>query len=118
MTRQTASNTSLRSWIGKALLLVGALVAIAELGPVVLPLWNALDNSLADSLESWDGLGMAALHLMQSVTAAHGALFSFGWKVLVSFTALGMMAAGLVVLQEKSVRAASSGAPMPVEGEQ
>ena len=112
-----ASKANLRSITGAAFLAGGAALLFSQLA---FQLRTLLNNSLSDSLGSGAGLGLAALHVLQSAAFDHTVLFSFVYKILVSFTAFGIIVTGLALLRRPSGKANSQNrphAPTSVKGD-
>jgi hypothetical protein len=115
-----ASKANLRSITGAAFLAGGAALMVSQLGLLAFQIRTFLNNSLLDSLGSGAGLGLASLHVLQSAAFNHTVLFSFAYKILVSFTAFGIIVAGLALQRRQSGKANSQNrphAPTSVKGD-
>ena len=78
---------------------------VLQLHLLAFQLRTFLNNSLSGSLGSGAGLGLASLHVLQSAAFDHTVFFSFAYRILVSFTAFGIIVAGLALLRRQSGKA-------------
>ena len=120
-TTRTSQAVNSKRIIGLALMIVGSIVMLAYVGMLALQVRAFLNASPADLLGSGIGLGLASVRLIPSLAFNHGAVFSWLGKMLVLFSALVVIVAGLALLQNRSARTASSGrlnTQQPTKGEQ
>lgn len=94
--------------IGVAFLVCGAAIMVAQLWSLVPYLGEFVPNRAEDSLGSVVSVGMASLHVLQSVAFDHSALLSFASGFLLLFTALGNTLAGLALLLNSAMKKESS----------
>ena len=106
-TTRTSGAVNSKRIIGLALMIVGSIVMLAYVGILALQVRAFLNASPTDLLGSGIGLGLASVRLIPSLAFNHGALFSWLGKMLVSFSALGAIVAGLALLQNRSATASS-----------
>jgi hypothetical protein len=105
--RKVSQTIKLQSIVGVSLLVAGLAIMLAYSGVLGLPLNAFFNSSPADSLDSCVGLGLASLHLVQSVAFNHGVLLSFVRKMLVLFSAFAVIVAGLALLQNRAANTIS-----------
>jgi hypothetical protein len=101
-TTRTSQTVNSKSITGLALMIVGSIVMLAYVGMLALQVRAFLNASPTDLLGSGIGLGLASVRLIPSLAFNHGALFSWLGKMLVSFSALVVIVAGLALLQNRS----------------
>ena len=103
-----------RSIVAATLVILGAGLVILYLGALGLQVKALVSGSLMDSLGSAAGLGLAALHSLQSAAFERGVFFSYAYKFLVLFSAFGALATGIVLM--RGTRAANKNAQSHVGG--
>jgi hypothetical protein len=106
-TTRTSQAVNSKRIIGLALLIVGSIVMLAYVGILALQVRAFLNASPSDLLGSGIGLGLASVRLIPSLAFNHGAVFSWLGKMLVLFSALVVIVAGLALLQNRSATASS-----------
>ena len=102
MERTQVAKRNLRATVGGALLVTGAVLMIACLGQLGFQFGALVSTSLVDSLGSFAGLGLAALHSLQSAAFEPGVAFSLAYKFLVLFSAFGMVGTGLALSRNRT----------------
>jgi hypothetical protein len=112
---------NLKQMVGLGLLIAGSAVMLAYLGVLGFQVKTFLNSSPMDLLGCAAGLGLASLHFAQSVAFSPGLVFSFAYKILVLFSALAVILAGLALLHNRTPKMNSGHQPHtsePVKGDQ
>ncbi len=99
------SNRNLRAKMGIVLLSMGSLLMAAKLSLIALQLPHLLASLGIDTLGVL-ALGLALLRLLHTIVFNHAAIFSFVCAILVLFSALVAIVAGLTLLRKRTVEAA------------
>lgn len=100
------SNRNLRAKVGAVLLSLGSLLMAAKLGLIAVQLPQLLGSLGIDTLGVHMALGLALLRLLHTMIFNHAAIFSFVCAILVLFSALVAIVAGLTLLRKRTVEAA------------
>jgi hypothetical protein len=100
------SNRNLRAKMGIVLLSLGSLLMAAKLSLIALQLPHLLACLGIDTLGVHLALGLALLRLLHTIVFNHAAIFSFVCAILVLFSALVAIVAGLTLLRKRTVEAA------------
>ena len=107
MPAKRTSKANLKSIMGSALLAGGSIVMVAYLRLI----GSQFGISLNDSLTGWPfsslSLGLASLHVLQSLTFDRGLFFSGAYKILILFSGFAVTATGLALLRSHAVKGSS-----------
>jgi hypothetical protein len=104
MTAQV-SNGKAKQILGGALLAIGTGVLLVRTSSFALQACNLLRASALDTAGAVGGIGLAVLHGLQIVAFDHAILFSVVSNILVLFSALVVIAAGITLLRRQFAKA-------------
>lgn len=119
--KRTSQTMNLNNITGALLLILGLAVMVASLSLLGFQFRGLLDNSPMDFFGSYVGLGLVSLRFVQSIVFHDGVVFSFASEILVLFSAIAAILAGLAQLQNRAAKTIASERPrtsQPVKGDQ
>lgn len=115
-----AQTMNLNNIAGALLLILGLAVMVACLRVMGFQFRAFLDSSPVDLLGSYIGLGLVSLRIVQLIAFQDGAVLSFAFEILVLWSAIAAILAGLTQLQSRAAKTTSgnrSRTSEPVQGD-